>query len=280
MPGEKNEVTVLREEMHELAGHVLRVAKQVYPRNVAKHDMYGDEEYETGVDKMPLTEGTEGAPRAIEDPENYNDMMEKHNNGGAPLPPSGQPIARMPMDPNGMEPNGMDPNGMNGNGEEDYEHMDDDQMMMSYKQQIKRAYRRGLVKGYADAAQENADEHDAPFGEKDTDLGGGNEATNQAAGEQGGDSDDETFGPGGVAFRAMKKEMADLKAILSRIDGGQVIAKADAPAIGRIAKGQVRDDGQTPTVTRDMQEQAKNLSYRDLNRIREDMGDIPQFGVR
>lgn len=210
----------------------------VIAKEVLKKDGDYDDEYPE-MDKMPV-EGPEGAS---EDEEDYVDTV---------------PIEDALPTGDGME--------------EDDEY-DEDEMMMARKAtkaKVKRSKaktRRQTQKGYAGEADVNTDEHDSPFGEKDADLDGNEDSP---AGEQGGDSEDETFGPGGMAYsKAILSELKKLTRQMSGQDEGQVISKASVPS----GSGRQRNQPEG-IITREQQEEAKKRSFRDLNRLREQTGDL------
>ncbi len=139
---------------------------------------------------------------------------------------------------------------------------------------IKMLQKRQAKKGYAASAKTKVDEHDAPFGEKDSDTGKGNEAI--PAGTQGGDRGDETFGPGGMAYSAMKKQLSETNTLLRKVaaaqDGGQIIAKAVSPS----GSGNQREEQDSNLLTREMQEDYKKLTFKQINAHREEVGDLPR----
>ena len=163
---------------------------------------------------------------------------------------------------------------------------EDEELMTSYKAFVREHGRAGLrkvLKGYADVAQDRATEEDTPFGEKDADLDG-NEP--QSAGDQGGQRDDETFGVGGLAPRDLSgvdatKMIAKLQARIQKLEranepaGLAVAARAQVPGTGSTATA--GRGGSQVTLTRDLQAKAKGLSYRQINKMREDVGDLPRF---
>ncbi len=166
-------------------------------------------------------------------------------------------------------------------GMEDEMPYDEDEMAMAYYKAAKMTKSR-MRKGFRNAAQVKSDEHDAPFGDKDSSVEG-NEP--QPAGDQGGTPEDETFGPGGTAhrayaqgtYKALAKQVATLTKQLEALSSeGQVIAKAVVPAV--TANGSREQEGQV-ILTRDMQEQAKKQSYKQLNALREEVGDLPRHGL-
>ncbi len=93
---------------------------------------------------------------------------------------------------------------------------------------------------------------------------------------------EETFGPGGLAYQAMLKQMGisgkQAKAwieVHNFGDGqGQVVATADIPAGGTNLRKEAGAGNQI--VTREMQEEAKKRSWKELNRFRMDIGDLPR----
>ena len=161
---------------------------------------------------------------------------------------------------------------------------DDGEGMMPYDDESEDMYmarmRKGFraKKGFADAAEEASSEEDSKWDEKDSKIDG-NEA--QPAGDQTGNEDDETFGPGGMAYSAMLKQIADIGKVVNGIAqkaGAEqiVLAKGIVPGQGAVDPRGGPGQGGGVTVTREMQEQAKGRSYRDLNRLREEVGDLPR----
>jgi hypothetical protein len=142
-----------------------------------------------------------------------------------------------------------------------------------YMARMRKAFR--VAKGFADSADDASSEEDAKFGDKDSDIGG-NEPSPQ--GEQGGDKEDETFGPGGMAYSAM------LKAANKQIGQlGKVVAEMQANKPQVIAKGVVpgqgvdpRRGGQPVKMTRELEEQVKGLTFKEINRMRTAVGDLNQ----
>lgn len=147
-----------------------------------------------------------------------------------------------------------------------YDEEDED----AYMERARNMYR--MRKGYAGTAQSASDEEDAKFDEKDSDIKG-NEAS--PAGEQGGNREDESFGPGGMAYKSIKADISKLTNTVNKLAqavGGEVVASSVVPGVtdrNKVDKAQ-------PTLTREMQEQAKQRSFRDLNRLREEVGDLPR----
>ncbi len=189
----------------------------------------------------------------------------------------------MPQDPGmggGMEdPMGVPPDPMGMPGEEEMPY-DEDEMAMAYYKAAKMTKGRRLGKGFAHAAQAKNDEHDAPFGDKDSTLEGNEKSP---AGDQGGEREDESFGPGGNSLRAnangvykMRQEIASLNKRLESLTGeGVVVSKAVVPARPAADGEQL---GQV-TLTREMQEQTKAMSYKAINKLREQVGDLPAHGI-
>ncbi len=175
---------------------------------------------------------------------------------------------------------GMDDGGMDddlGYGEDEAV----DEMAMAYKSLLKARRRFAkLKKGFDDVAEVKADEHDAPFGDKDGDVPG-NEP--QPAGDQGGDREDESFGPGGEASRSyaqgtykqLSRQVAKLTKQVAEATQGKVIAKSLVPPIPGDNARQDSSQG----VTREVQEQVKGMSYKAINKFREDIGDLPRHGI-
>ncbi|KKN86851.1 hypothetical protein LCGC14_0264100 [marine sediment metagenome] len=151
------------------------------------------------------------------------------------------------------------------NGNDDmmpYDNEDEDM----YLARMRKSFR--TKKGYADAAEQASSEEDSKWDEKDTAIEG-NEPS--PAGDQAGDKDEETFGPGGMSYSAMLKQIAKLSKVVEGLSGSQVIAKGVVPASG----GETRiPNGAQPQLTREMQEAAKGKSFKELNRFRTQVGDL------
>ena len=134
---------------------------------------------------------------------------------------------------------------------------------------------RATRKGYDDSAEVASDEEDAKFG----DPAQGDVPANEPspAGEGAGDApftgnrEDETFN-----VHAMQKAIADLQKAVGG-SPAQTIVNSKVPASGQVNKG--RQPGAGEIVTREMQEAAKGRSYKELNRLREEIGDLPKHGI-
>ena len=197
------EFEVLQKELRQLAGHVQVLAKAVLDKDVFDEE----EEY----DGMGNGMRHEDPMAAIPGEEEQLSRMGKHGNYMKEDPAMGMedPMG-MPPEPPGMGGGMEDPMGMPGEEEMPY---DEDEMAMAYYKAAKmtKALRS---KGFGHAAQAKTDEHDAPFGDKDSTLEGNEKSP---AGDQGGDREDESFGTGGNALRAnangvykMRREIAQL----------------------------------------------------------------------
>ena len=133
-------------------------------------------------------------------------------------------------------------------------------------------------KGFADSAEDRKDEEDASFGEAaGVDEKTGNEpldpAKNPKSAPFADDRNDETFN-----VNAMMKQITKLASMVEKMEGSgaQTIVKSMVPGNGDRHDG--REVGSGMVVTRDMQEQAKGRTYQELNRLREEMGDLPRHG--
>ena len=158
--------------------------------------------------------------------------------------------------------------------EEDVEMMGDHKRDWSkQKKSVKKAkgVKKGVKKGYAGRAKPTADEEDAPFGEQQDNVEGNEESP---AGEMGGDREDETFN---MKFSALKDEIKALRKALT--DSGITVAKAVVPHPGAVTRKRALAGEGEGVITRDTQEQVKKRSFRDINRLREDMGDLPRHGI-
>lgn len=245
------EVQEMKNDLREIAGFVEILAKAVLVKNEgeydeinpmgdSKPDEYGDNSVDAGYHKM------EGGM----DDKPYDDPLDKHENGNGYDDMNGEPVDLTPE------------------GEEEIY----DDFQAAYKAiKAMRKVGRQAKKGYAAAAQTKRDEHDAPFGDKDSDLKG-NEP--QPRGAQGGEREDETFGPGGMAYRKMRKDLNSVMTSLKDVAGGVVVAKAIAPSG---AANQTPESGEVTQVTREMQEQVKGMTFKQICKFREDIGDLPRF---
>lgn len=134
-----------------------------------------------------------------------------------------------------------------------------------------------IAKGFDDTAEtipEGKDSEEGKFGVKDTDDVEGNEDSPAGEGNvmdpHGGDMgeadrEEETFGPGGMAYSAMQK----LEARMAAVEKGKVVAKAIVPA------NPDRGNAGSVELTREMETEVKSRSWKDINRFRESVGDIP-----
>lgn len=196
----------------------------------------------------------------------------------------------LPTEDLGMDKMGEDdPLGMGSDGSDSEDDMMpyDDESEDIYMSRMKSVFRatnkaKGVRKGFDNSATSASDEEDAKFGEADSNVPG-NEP--QPSGDNDGDSENESFGPGGEASRPAGaasgtykgnsiSRIAQLEKQVAELSGGQVIAKAIVPgATGSDARN---PNGNTGQFTREMQEEAKGRSFRDLNRLREEVGDLPK----
>ena len=246
------ETELLRKDLKELAGHVGTLAKAILKKNDTDYEdeddldkqMGGFDQEEQPVDPMAMDQPD---PMMPEDP----NMMDKHGAGG-----EGEyddPMAAMP-----------------GEEEEQYDDFEMAYKAMKALQTVKK--NRLARKGYAASAKTKADEHDAPFGDKDS-TDSGNEP--QEAGAQGGDREDETFGPGGMAYRKMRLDLNRAMATINELTGGVTVTKAFTPP-GKTANRRPEESASGDAITRDMQTQAKDMTFKELCKFREDVGDLPR----
>lgn len=270
------DLVTLEKEVRMLTGYVQTLAKAM----LEKHDPFAEEEGGMpGMEEDPMNPGG-GMPGMEEDPMALMPGMHKEDpamDSQFQEDPMGAP-GGMP----GMEEDPMNPGGMPGMPGEEEMPYDEDEMAMAYYK-ARRMQKLRVQKGWRHAAKNTA-EHDGPFSEKDSTVEG-NET--QPAGDQGGDREDESFGVGGQSSRAyaggsykalattvqaLKKQIGDLTA------NGQVISKALVPPVTAHNPQDAGPDGQI-LLTREMQEQAKNQSYRQLNKLRIEVGDLPTHGI-
>jgi hypothetical protein len=151
----------------------------------------------------------------------------------------------------------------------------DDELAMAFK--TLEAAMRSYSMGFAHAARVRTDEHDAPWNEKDSNTPGNEPAP---AGKQGGNREDETFGPGGNALRdsangVYKAMTTQMLALSKRLDafsgGGTVIAKELVPTL---VTGERAGDAGNPVMTRDMEAAFKSLPWKEMNKFRIQVGDL------
>ena len=227
----------------------------------------------------PMAENGEYTPDMPED----LDMMGNHGmnrqeppmdpmlGGGDPaagggMPGMGDPMLEEPLP--GEEDMEL---GMHYQSAEDDDEDDEDEINMSSP----------MAKGYANTAQHTTDEEDAPFGEQQSNIKG-NEPS--PAGEMGGGREDETFNAAfsGTAFagymneiRALRKDLQSGNRINKsrgqRRQQGPVVG-AVVPGLGNINKGR---DGQV-VMTAELEKAAKERSWKELNQLREVVGDLPR----
>ena len=154
----------------------------------------------------------------------------------------------------------LDDETMKMEGEEELE----DEIMEDEIEMGRHKKSKDTKKGYANTARVKADEEDAPFGEQQDSIKG-NEAS--PAGEIGGAREDETFN---AKFSRVLSDIEDLKSSkFSR-------ANAVVPSIGNLQKGRESGTDTGNVMTRDIQEKAKDLSYKQLNEFRMQNGLLPR----
>ncbi len=264
------DLEVLQKEVQALAGYVQTIGKAVLAKNgfmdeEPEYDGMGNGEHE---DPMAAIPGEE-------------EMLARMGKHGKYMKDEGMGGMEDPMMPPQEDPMGVPPDPMGMPGEEEMPY-DEDEMAMAYMKSARMIKSMRARKGFAHEAEAKTDEHDAPFGDKDSTLDG-NE--NSPAGDQGGEREDESFGPGGNSLRAnangvykMRKEIARLtKQVQDMASDGQVISKAIVPA-RPAGPAEQAQEGQVQ-LTRDMQEQVKGRSYREINKFRESVGDLPKHGI-
>ena len=136
-----------------------------------------------------------------------------------------------------------------------------------------------VEKGYDATATERKNEEDAPFGEAaKVDDAGANEPTDPAEAVKKppftGNREDETLG--GVA-KAVRDLTAKMDAFTKAGEGSQTLVKAAAPPVVTRSTGRDPQEDQ-PILTRDMQKEATTRSFKEINRLRERVGDLPKHG--
>ncbi len=147
------------------------------------------------------------------------------------------------------------------------DHDDDDYMDDDMK-----AKKSKRSKGFADSAEDAKDEEDNKFGDApDSDVDGNEPMDPKVKTFDDAGREDETLGK-------MVKQIADLSAMVEKMSGSgaQTIVKSMVPGGGERHDG--REGGDGMVVTREMQEQAKGRTYQELNRLRENLGDLPRHG--
>ena len=132
-------------------------------------------------------------------------------------------------------------------------------------------------KGYANTAQQTANEEDAPFGEQQNNVRG-NEPS--PAGEMGGGREDETFN---VSFASYLADMRFITAELQKSGGrrtqpvqGLQTTQSPVPGLAPISKGR---GGTEFVMTPEMEVQVKSRSYRQINALREQTGNLPRHAL-
>ena len=171
---------------------------------------------------------------------------------------------------NGNGYDDMAGDGVDENGQMPY----DDESEEMYMARMLKGFK--AKKGFADAAEEASSEEDSKWDEKDAKIEG-NEPS--PAGDQAGTEEDETFGPGGMSYSAMLKSIGDIskvvEGIAQKVNGEQVVlSKGIVPGSGPDNRYGAQNQG--GVVTREMQVEAKSRSWKDLNRLRMDVGDLPR----
>ena len=121
-------------------------------------------------------------------------------------------------------------------------------------------------KGYNNVAVQTADEEDAPFGEQQDSLEGNDPSP---AGNMDGDREDETFN---VSFATVVNEVRGMKAALA---ANGITVKSVTPGVNGFRKG--RDQGDV--LVRDVEIMAKTRSWKELNALREQVGDLPRHMI-
>ena len=209
-----------------------------------------------------------------------NFMFTKHDEpegdeGLAGLPPV--PGKMPPPSPSGLPsaaPGGMPGAEANLPMEDDLEQDDEAAMKAGFSAGYSAAYKAFTQrrKGYNSAARKRADEHDAPFGEKDSDLKG---AEPSPAGRMEGDREDETFGKVSVQKLAAVVKAAVGEELAARGLAGTVVAKSVVPANTGNGAGATATPG---GLTREMQAAVKDHPgrFRAINNLREQVGDLPR----
>ncbi len=234
------EIQEVQKSVADLAGHVMTIAKRVYAKD--------DKDYDD--DEMPYMDDdkkSKSRRMKMDEDDDDKDYMDKHKKSKS---------RRMKMDED----------------EDDEEYMD----------KHKKSKSRSTRKGYDDAAEDRKDEEDASFGETPDSDSKGNEALDPEDAPKSppfsGDREDETFN-----VNAMVKSMTELTEAINKMgattesdDGSQTLVKSMVPE--GTARGNGRDAGEGELVTRDMQKEAIGRTYKDLNRLREEVGDLPRNG--
>jgi hypothetical protein len=135
---------------------------------------------------------------------------------------------------------------------------------MYRSRKAKVAKRKAVAKGYNNAARQKRDEEDAPFDEQQSSIKG-NEAS--PAGRMDGGREDETFN---ASFMQVTKELKTIREALG--SAGITVARSVVPPVGTVSKGRNAE----PVMTRDLEAEVKTRSWKELNKLREDVGDLPR----
>lgn len=188
------------------------------------------------------------------DAEEEYEMVDKGDEMPEDVPPEGYPEEE-PMQL--RRGNKVMKDHMNGEEEEDLADLpvEDDMMKASRN------------KGYANVAQQRVDEEDSPFDEQQ-DNAEGNEPS--PAGKMGGNRDDETFN---VSFSALMSEISSLKKAVE--SSGITVAKSVVPSPRSGTRGRTSGPAE-PIMDREMQSEVKSRSYREINQLREQIGELPR----
>lgn len=239
--------------VHKLATIMRDMAQHVY-----KNDEEDDDDSEDmDVEKMPMFREDE---MVTEEEEIFEEPV----------------MDKMPMEEDPMESDplleDMDKGGMykdDGMMAEDEMNLDEELEMMRHEYKMAKNRRD---KGYNNASKTNADEEDTSFGESpDSDIKG-NEA--QPAGMQGGDPMDETFN---AKFSQMVSDVATLKKYFAgqaKKQRAGVRSKAPNPGLPNVNKGRTTEESQQSLI--DMEKLTKDRSYKQINQLRMDVGDLPR----
>ena len=242
----EQQLVIISKSVGDLAEVVRDMARHVY-----NHDesMYSEEE-DYQVAGMP-----EG--------------MEQNMGGGVPM---AEDAGGIPGSMPGEMPDNM-AQGMHMGEEEDPALMEDPMMEDPAVAQMGRPHSmsrggRSLNRGYAGVAVATADEEDSPFDEQQDNLEG-NEVS--PAGEMGGDRADETFNANfsSPQYKAMMQKLNRLEGAMT---ASGILVKGVVPGVGL---NKSRNQG--PVMIRDVEEAAKSRSFRELNALREQAGDLPRM---
>ena len=237
----QEQVNILTKSVGDLATVVRDVAAHVY----RKEGMYGEEEeYEDMT--FPEEGGMMGGEEEVLD-EEVAMMGDNH--------------MRMEDKDNDEDPT------MDGSGMMKMDEDEDDEDMEKGMHKSKKVAKKKTKKGYAATAEIKADEEDSSFGDPPDSNIKGNEVS--PAGEMGGDRGDETFN---MKFtQDVIKELKGMKKALA--DSGIVVAKSIVPNPGSTTKGRTTGGKVTP----DMEMEIKKRSWKQINGLREQVGDLPKY---